>query len=213
MYLLVVSPVETARSSGAPTELNGKRLTEKQSARRLRVIQSAMALAAEGGYDAVQMRDVAARARVALGTLYRYFPSKDHLLVAAMGEWTKELQRRVSARPPRGATPAERVADVLRRAVRGLEREPKLAAAVVTALSTITSQDQATLADAKAIYGTIEEIIDSAIDHGVLEDHDTVIRILSHVWFSAVVAWVRGWGEDGEMARDLDAAARLLIRA
>ncbi len=203
-----MGPADTASA-----ELNGKRLTEKQSARRLRVIQAAMSLASEGGYDAVQMRDVAARARVALGTLYRYFPSKDHLLVAAMGEWTTELQRRVSARPPRGGTPAERVADVLRRAVRGIEREPRLAAAVVTALSTITSEDEATLADAKAVYVTIEAIIDSALDHDAVEEHESVIRILSQVWFAAIVAWVRGWGDEGDMARDLEAAARLLVRS
>src|SRR5439155_23448131 len=48
-------------------------LTPKQSDRRRRVIEAAISLATKGGYDAVQMRDVAAEARVALGTLYRYF--------------------------------------------------------------------------------------------------------------------------------------------
>src|SRR5579884_3629276 len=55
-------------------------LTRAQQARRQRVVDSAMTLALEGGYDAVQMRDVAARAHVAMGTVYRYFSSKDHLL-------------------------------------------------------------------------------------------------------------------------------------
>ena len=57
-----------------------------------------MSLAAEGGYDAVQMRDVAATAQVALGTIYRYFASKDHLLAATLVEWTKDLQRRLAMR-------------------------------------------------------------------------------------------------------------------
>ena len=57
-------------------------LTANQAARRGRVLDAALELAAEGGYDAVQMRDVAARAQVALGTIYRYFSSKDHLLAA-----------------------------------------------------------------------------------------------------------------------------------
>ena len=61
-------------------------LTEKQSARRRRVLDAAMALADEGGYEAVQMRDVAARADVALGTLYRYFSSKDQLLAAVRAD-------------------------------------------------------------------------------------------------------------------------------
>ena len=57
-------------------------LTPVQRERRRRIIDAAMELAAEGGYDAVQMREVAARAEVALGTLYRYFASKERLLVA-----------------------------------------------------------------------------------------------------------------------------------
>src|SRR3990172_6772256 len=59
-------------------------LRASQRTRRSRIIGSAVRLAASGGYDAVQMREVAADSKVALGTLYRYFPSKDHLLASAM---------------------------------------------------------------------------------------------------------------------------------
>ena len=55
-------------------------LTKSQAARRGRVIEAALTLGSDGGYDAVQMRDVATKAGVALGTIYRYFSSKDHLL-------------------------------------------------------------------------------------------------------------------------------------
>ncbi|MCA1833383.1 MAG: TetR family transcriptional regulator [Actinomycetota bacterium] len=186
-------------------------LTEKQSARRRRVIKAAMVLAAEGGYDAVQMRDVAARARVALGTLYRYFPSKDQLLVAALGEWTGELQQRLVTRPPRGSTPVERVTDVLRRATRALEREPQLTAALVTALSSLTSEDPKALEDASSVYLVMSEIIGHAMDDGDVHDREATVRVLGQVWFSALVAWVRGWGPDGQMFKDLEAAVRLLL--
>ncbi len=109
-------------------------LTRSQAARRERVLRAALDLGASGGYDAVQMRDVATSAGVALGTIYRYFSSKDHLLAAAMVEWTHDLERRVGQRPPKGETIVERVDDVLRRATRAMEREPKLSEAVVTAL-------------------------------------------------------------------------------
>ena len=55
-----------------------------QRERRKRILDATLALASKGGYDAVQMRAVAERADVALGTLYRYFPSKIHLLVGAL---------------------------------------------------------------------------------------------------------------------------------
>src|SRR5829696_2986602 len=110
-------------------------LTKSQAARRARVISVAMELASEGGYDAVQMRDVATQANVALGTIYRYFLGKDHLLAAALVEWVRDLERRVGLRPPKGDTVAERMADILRRATVAMERDPLLSAAVVTALS------------------------------------------------------------------------------
>ena len=57
--------------------------SEAQRERRKRILDATMAIASKGGYEAVQMRAVADRADVAVGTLYRYFPSKVHLLVSA----------------------------------------------------------------------------------------------------------------------------------
>src|SRR6476646_6389976 len=99
-------------------------LTASQAARRERVIQAALELGAAGGYDAVQMRTVADTAGVALGTIYRYFSSKDHLLAAALVEWVDDLERRVGQRPPRGTTTAARVVSVLRRATKAMESQP-----------------------------------------------------------------------------------------
>src|ERR687893_1244876 len=82
-------------------------LTKSQAARRDRVIRAALDLAADGGYDAVQMRDVATRAEVALGTIYRYFPSKDALLLAVMVQWLGDLEQRVTRHPPAGAPPRQ----------------------------------------------------------------------------------------------------------
>ena len=59
--------------------------SEAQRERRKRILDATLAIASKGGYEAVQMRAVADRADVAVGTLYRYFPSKVHLLVSALG--------------------------------------------------------------------------------------------------------------------------------
>jgi len=85
-----------------------EQLRPSQLRRRGRVIAAALELGAEGGYEAVQMRDVAARADVALGTIYRYFSSKDHVLAAAMQEWTGALRQRLGQVPPRGDSAADR---------------------------------------------------------------------------------------------------------
>lgn len=66
-------------------------LRSRASARRREAIMdAALTVAATGGYDAVHMRTVAERVGIAVGTLYRYFPAKTHLLVAAL---IREFQR------------------------------------------------------------------------------------------------------------------------
>ena len=80
-------------------------LARSQAARRRRVLDATLQLAAEGGFDAVQMRDVAAAADVALGTVYRYFASKERLLLEAMAEQQADLRAYLDVHPPREPTP------------------------------------------------------------------------------------------------------------
>ena len=108
-------------------------LTPNQAARRTRVLDAALSLAAEGGYDAVQMRDVASRAQVALGTIYRYFASKDHLLAACQLETWRAIGQRLETRPLTDGTAADRLVELIRRLMRQVEREPQQAAALITA--------------------------------------------------------------------------------
>ncbi|GAA4207963.1 TetR family transcriptional regulator [Microbispora amethystogenes] len=105
-----------------------------QHQRRRRIVQAAAALASRGGVEAMQMRTVAERAGVALGTLYRYFPSKMDLVVAVVGEEIDLLESSIERRPPTAAQPAGRAVDVLMRATRGLMREPELADALIRSL-------------------------------------------------------------------------------
>jgi AcrR family transcriptional regulator len=185
-------------------------LTDRQAARRDRVIEAAMELAVEGGYDNVQMREVASRADVALGTLYRYFASKDQLIVAVLGFWAKELQGQLGSRPVQGDSPADRVSDVLRRATRALDQAPQLTSCLVTALSTLSADDPPALVATRDVYDTVTEIIRGAMDDPSAIS-DGVIRVLAMVWFAALFARVRGWEEPKQMGTDLENAVRLLL--
>ena len=93
--------------------------TASQRARRRRILNAAVSLARQGGYDAVQMREVAELADVALGTLYRYFPSKVHLLAAAMVRQLESLHEQLIREEPEGADPGERVLAVINRLIDG----------------------------------------------------------------------------------------------
>ncbi len=181
--------------------------------RRRRLLAAATELAAEGGYDAVQMRDVAARAEVALGTLYRHYSSKDQLLLAALAEQASTLRDRLQSRPPRGATPADRVADALRRACRALEREPRVIAAMMTAMS---APEDGAVALKRDVDETLRAIIARAIDGDggdAVADLDDVVRVLGSVWFAGLSFWVNGIADAARMADDLDRAVHLLLPA
>src|SRR5947207_2547849 len=66
-----------------------EKVVQRLALRHAKIIDSASAIAAEGGMGAVQIAPVAERAGIAAGTVYRYFPSKTDLvaaLVAAVSE-------------------------------------------------------------------------------------------------------------------------------
>ena len=104
-----------------------------QRDRRKRILDATITLAAQGGFDAVQMRAVAEQADVALGTLYRYFPSKIHLLVSALGREFERAESRIDGRAIEGDTASERVIHVLRLTTRGLQGDPHLTEALTRA--------------------------------------------------------------------------------
>lgn len=71
-----------ATASIAPA---GVRAQRRADARRA-ILDATLALVAEGGWSAASMHDVARRAGVATGSLYRHFPSKGELLAEAFAQ-------------------------------------------------------------------------------------------------------------------------------
>ena len=183
-------------------------LTAEQRDRRQRVIDAAFELGAERGYDAVQMRDVAATANVALATIYRYFSSKDHLLAAAMTEWTARLQGRVAQSPPRGDTAADKLVDVLHRACHALQRQPKLSMALVRALSSPDVGVRESSLEVQRQIGSMGDEILAALDPQTRAD---ILAVLGHVWYSTLVAWANGQTDFAFVTKELERAVRTLV--
>ena len=61
-------------------------VARRLAARRDAIVGAARQTASEGGMAAVQIAAVAARAGIAAGTVYRYFPAKTDLVAALLGE-------------------------------------------------------------------------------------------------------------------------------
>ena len=73
--------------------------TPQGAAARERLYATAMQLIVERGYDATTLRDVARKATVSVGLLYRYFPSKQALVIALYDELSSDFARRAAGMP------------------------------------------------------------------------------------------------------------------
>ena len=124
-----------ARSAAGGGESAGvARLAASQLKRMRRIVDSAVALAEQGGYDGVRLRDVAEESDVALGTLYKYFRSKEDILLFAVNEEAQKLEAALASKPVEGATPLERLTGFYQRATRGLTRKPNFAKAILRSI-------------------------------------------------------------------------------
>jgi TetR/AcrR family transcriptional regulator, cholesterol catabolism regulator len=181
-----------------------------QLARRERILDAAIALATEGGYEAVQMREVADRADVALGTLYRYFPSKVHLLVSAMGRTFVELEQSAERSQDPG-TPEERVYRVIAAVTRYLAEQRRLSGAMIRAL-TIAGADAA--AEVDAINDLMVGFITRASHESgsVPSERDALIaQIIGKVWLADVLTLLSRRITVSGVLDDLEATIALVM--
>jgi AcrR family transcriptional regulator len=181
-----------------------------QRDRRKRILDATLTLASRGGYDAVQMRAVAEQAGVALGTLYRYFPSKIHLLVSALAREFERAQERLNRITIPGETNYERVLFVLGRITRSMQRDPLLTEAMTRAFM---FADPSAAAEVNAVARLMERMLTSALHEGEpTPDEVAIARIIGDVWLSNLVAWVTRRASADDVSNHLELAARLLLR-
>jgi TetR/AcrR family transcriptional regulator, cholesterol catabolism regulator len=181
-----------------------------QRERRKRILEATLALASKGGYDAVQMRAVSERADVALGTLYRYFPSKIHLLVAALTEEMDQIQDKLDRKPIPGDTPAERMLFVLKRVTRNMQRDPMLTEAMTRAFM---FADPSAAVAVNTVAQQMTRMFTRAMHDGEPSADDVAIaRVIGDVWLSNLVAWVTRRASADDVTSRLELAARLLLR-
>lgn len=164
--------------------------------RRGRILDAAYDLAEEGGFDAVQMRAVADRGEVALGTLYRYYPSKTHLLVATFRREFEAVAEDLRARPVAEETPVARVVQVLERVATRLRRDLQLADAMTRAFLLADSAAAPEVTEVEALISTM--LVRALLQDPAAELADappeTVVtaRVIRDVWLAALVGWSAG---------------------
>jgi AcrR family transcriptional regulator len=78
------------------------------------------------GYEAVQVRTVAARARVSLATIYKLFETRDQLIASAVQHWMEANAYAELTMPPSGESPYETLVRLLRTVFERWEQHPRM---------------------------------------------------------------------------------------
>jgi AcrR family transcriptional regulator len=188
-----------------------------QRDRRKRILDATIAHATQGGFDAVQMRSVAEEANVALGTLYRYFPSKIHLLVSALGREFEKAEASMRDKPIPGDTSSERVIYVLRKTTRGLQGDPHLTEALTRAFM---FADASVANEIHAVGMHVTRMLMRAMhdqeslgqDVEPTEEDIAIAKVIGDVWLASLVQWVTGRASAADVTKSIDVAVRLLLR-
>jgi AcrR family transcriptional regulator len=189
---------------------DGEFTSAAQRDRRKRILDATLALASKGGYEAVQMRTVAEQANVALGTLYRYFPSKIHLLVSGLAREFERTQEKLDRTVSPGDTAYHRMIFVLGRMTRTMQRDPLLTEAMTRAFM---FADPSAASEVNTVAALMERILIRAMHEGEPTADDAAIaRIIGDVWLSSLVAWVTRRASANDVTSHLELAARLLLR-
>lgn len=180
-----------------------------------RILQVAMELAEHDGYEAVRLRDVAAKAEVALGTVYRRFSCKEDLLAAALNLQVSAFEQAIRLRPIPGDTPRDRLTTLFSLATGALAERPKLASAM---LRTVSSGVPDLAHRVTQYHGTMTGIILAVyrgedIDaEGATDTERLLATMLQNIWFAALVGWTGGLHDTATVVEQVTAGMDLLIR-
>ena len=186
----------------------GPFFSTNQAARRQRIVDAAMAMLEEREYERIQVKDVSEVASVALGTLYRYFSSKEHLFGEVLVQWAGTLRSSITRRSLAGTDPATRLEDALHRSARAFERRPQLAK-LVARLE--VSEDPFVADVLSRLSSTTNEVYLAALEELEPEVAARVVRVAGAVLDSSLRAWSAGRLPIGDVYRMLSDAVTLLL--
>jgi AcrR family transcriptional regulator len=183
-------------------------LTPPQQQRRARIVAAGMALLRSEEYERIQMRDVAEEAGVAIGTVYRYFQSKEHLFAEVLAEWATSLRTRVERSPLKGDTNSARLNEVLHRSVRAFQAWPQLVRVLMTLEG---SSDPFATEIFSAMNTSINAVWAEALSGIPADVAMTVVKVAGATLDLLLRQWVTGRLSINEVYGQLERAVTVLL--
>lgn len=209
---------------------SASKLAQSQARRLRRVLDAAGQLADQGGFEGVRLRDVAEASGVALGTLYRYFDSKEAILIHTIAEDLSALEERFRKEPIRGATPFERVTEFFELITRRQALRPHYVRAAVRAVSFAGGETHA-LPQVAAFHLRMISMILAALRGEAPRPHTEFVQekpdakqkesafcvereqaeVLELIWFGLLVTWAGNLCEIERILQKMRTAAQLIL--
>ena len=196
-------------------ELSGRVLTPKARRTRERILETALALFAEKGYEATTMRDVAREAGASLGLAYRYFASKEEFALAlymGLAEESEEWAQDGLV----GGTVAERFeAAMLAKLDQVSPHRDPLAALLARALdpnSPISVLGEGTAAVREKMGGVFLEVVRGAGDAPGEEQARELGNVLYALHLAILLYWFHDKTPEARATRELVGSARETLR-
>jgi len=179
-----------------------------QRARRERILLAGRRRLEDEDYDRVKVLDVAYDAGVALGTLYRYFSSKEHLFAAVFNEWQNSLGTHIQLSALRGETNAARLLDLLMRMVRAFQAQPQFFKLSVVLQTTVDPYANEIVEDLDRVF---QSLVGTALQ-GVNEvDRHAISRTVGAVLDLNMRAWVMSRLSISDARENISEAVRLIF--
>jgi TetR/AcrR family transcriptional regulator, cholesterol catabolism regulator len=184
-------------------------LRRDQRERRERIVRAALRSLANSDYDRVKVLEVARDSGVALGTLYRYFTSKEHLFAAAFLTWQESLKRKLDRAAPPEGTERDRVRDVLHRTIRAFQLQPQFYRVLMVLQ---TASDPYVVDIYRSLDKVFIQIVQSAFNGDTRSDadHQAIISTLSAVLDGGLRGWIMGRVTIENVYDSIDSAIRLI---
>ena len=168
---------------------------ERNKAEKLdRISRAARRLFIRRGYDATTLRDIAAQARVGVGTLFSYASDKRDLLFLIINDDIEAMNARAFAEAPEDAPLLERLVAIFRRFFWFFGRQPNLSRIILKELTFYSAGPQARRFQAgrSAVLARLAEAVRAAQAKGEIGSNEAAEEIAATI-FSIYAGEIRQW--------------------
>ena len=144
---------------------------ELQERRRAEILDTATAVFSENGFAAADVQEIANKTGVGKGTVYRYFPSKEELFLAAVDHGMRNLKLAVDAAAASAKQPLDRIAEGVLAYLTFFDDRPEIVELLVQERANFRDRQRPTyFVHREANMGAWQELYGELIRSGTFRD-------------------------------------------